>query len=69
MSVRSRQAWAVVVLSSLYLSANDSMAAEKGPLVGKPLPRLELSHALQGSAWNQDQLLGTVVVLAFFQRG
>ena len=40
-----------------------------GPLVGKPLPVLQLSHTLQGDAWTQADLLGSIVVLDVFQLG
>ena len=43
--------------------------AEDGPLVGKELPQLELSNPVKGAAWSQSDLLGSVVVLDFFQLG
>ncbi len=46
-----------------------SVAAQESPLLGKALPRLALSHPVQGDAWAQDDLLGSVVVLDLFQLG
>ena len=53
---------------SLLLFAGPGFA-EDGPLVGKPLPALELSHSLQGEAWSPNDLEGTVVLLDVFQLG
>lgn len=44
-------------------------AAEDGPLVGKPLPELQISHPVSGEAWTQADLLGSVVVLDLFYVG
>ena len=45
------------------------LLAQPSPLVGKPLPELELSHPLQGDAWSPGKLLGSVIVLDVFQLG
>lgn len=52
-------------LATMNLAPTDG----QGPLVGKPLPALKLSHPLQGDAWSQQDLLGSVVVLDVFQLG
>lgn len=51
-------------LSALLVAA--SASADDGPLVGKPLPELSLSHAVQGEPWGAADLLGRVVVLDIF---
>jgi hypothetical protein len=43
--------------------------AEDGPLVGQPLPAIEISHPLQGDAWTPADLKGQIVVLDVFQLG
>jgi hypothetical protein len=43
--------------------------AQESPLVGKPLPKLELAHPVRGALWTQGGLRGRVVVLDFFQLG
>ena len=57
-----------LVLALVTASSLDA-AAEPGPLVGKPAPRLEISNPVQGVAWSQDDLLGSIVVLDIFQLG
>ncbi len=54
---------------TLVMASSIVAAAEPGPLVGKPSPRLEISHSVQGEAWAQDELLGSIVVLDIFQLG
>ena len=43
--------------------------ADDGPLVGKPLPAIVISHPLQGDAWTPAELKGQIVVLDLFQLG
>ncbi len=43
--------------------------AQASPLLGKPLPKLDLSHSVQGQAWTPSGLRGRVVVLDLFQLG
>ncbi|KAF0244486.1 MAG: hypothetical protein FD180_2447 [Planctomycetota bacterium] len=43
--------------------------ADDGPLVGKPLPGIAISHPLQGEAWMPADLKGQIVVLDLFQLG
>jgi hypothetical protein len=52
----------------LVFSLAPALAAG-GPLVGKPLPGLSLSHPLQGAAWSTEDMKGMVVVLDVFQLG
>ncbi|MFQ5844185.1 MAG: hypothetical protein ACE5JG_04275 [Planctomycetota bacterium] len=52
----------------VLLFAGAALAAES-PLLGKPLPEVRLSHAVQGAAWSQEDLKGSVVVLDVFQLG
>ena len=54
---------------ALITASSIALAAEPGPLVGKPAPRLEISHPVQGAAWSQGALLGSIVVLDIFQLG
>jgi alkyl hydroperoxide reductase subunit AhpC len=58
---------------SLLLRAAAALAtlapADESPLLGKPLPRLELSYSLQGQPWSTQRLRGRVVVIEFFQLG
>jgi hypothetical protein len=43
--------------------------AQQSPLVGQPCPKFDVSHAVQGPAWQRDDLLGSIVVLDLFQLG
>lgn len=54
---------------ALVLAAPAAFAGGDGPLVGRPLPELKLSHPLQGDAWSEKDLLGSIVVLDVFQLG
>lgn len=42
---------------------------QESPLLGKALPKLELAHSLQGTAWSPEDFVGQVTVLDFFQLG
>lgn len=64
---RGRQVLPLAMAALLTLASGTSAA--DGPLVGQEQPTLELSHTLQGPAWSQQQLLGSVVVLDVFQLG
>ena len=44
-------------------------AQRQSPILGKPLPALELSHALQGEVWSAPDLRGKIVILDVFQIG
>jgi thiol-disulfide isomerase/thioredoxin len=57
-------------LVPLFLAATLALALpQESPLLGKPLPRLELGRPVQGQAWSQASLRGRVVVLDFFELG
>ena len=57
-------------LLPLTLAITRALASpQESPLIGKPLPRLELAHPLQGSPWSMPGLRGRVVVLDLFQLG
>jgi hypothetical protein len=63
--MRGRYAVAV----ALVLSATGKTFADESPLLGKALPEIELSKAIQGEPWSFKGLLGKVVVLDVFQLG
>ena len=64
-----RTAVFAVAVSVAALSAPALALAQPGPLVDKPLPPLDLSHALQGDEWTPASLRGSIVVLDIFQLG
>ncbi len=55
-----------MTLALLFLAV---LAQSPANLMGKPLPELELSRALQGRQWSQESLKGRVVILEIFQLG
>lgn len=55
----------IVLLAFTVLPA----AADESPILNKALPAFELSHPLQGDAWQHADLKGSVVVLDLFQVG
>ena len=58
-----------LVTASLVVVLCTPGFAKDGPLVGKELPALELSHSLQGDAWSPEDLRGSIVLLDVFQLG
>ena len=58
-----------LLLCVLCVSLALPAAADESPILGKPLPTFELSHPLQGDAWQHGDLKGNVVVLDLFQVG